>query len=282
MEALLASALFGAAIMVAIPTASPALEAVRRLLDRDTARIRDQIKDLPVQISPNQLRQLMVARIVVLGLAVVIAYFSLFLTGLLFFIAWVAPRLIADRARERHFEQLATQLPDAVAVLVRSVRTQGSLAEALGEVVRHTDGAAKYEFQRLYDECHRYGLELELTLQRARDRVPVEGFRMMTSALSVSLKNGGDLPLVLEQIARSTRELSALREKIVTESASMRGQMSIMIYVAPLFIFVSGLVSPGAWSLLFLTLRGNVILALVFSIQFFAWLRMRRIVRSII
>jgi Flp pilus assembly protein TadB len=291
LTALLASLLFAVAVAFAWPLAAGLMRDYAASTRAAAAPLVLELDGNPNGPSAREIEMLFGARTLLVPLLPVFGILASITTGLTicFFVAALAaiamhltPRIVVRMAKEKHIAEVDAQLPDVLAILVRSVRSQGSLSMGFAEVVSHSEGAIAHEFARMRDEYTKYGLPLELILERARDRVPTEGFRMMTSALSLSLRNGGDLPLVLDSIARATRELKQLRDKITTEASSVRGQMQVMIWMAPVFIFLSGLLSASAWHLLFATIPGNLLLVVIFLIQLFAWLRMRQIVRSIV
>jgi tight adherence protein B len=268
---------------ICLPLIFEGWRRIRLQAERNALAYHEILSGMPQRPSLPKLLRLAKYHQVALAASVPLALRVNFFAGVaIFAAAWLAPRLLAARMREAHLAAIDRDLPDAVAILVRSVRAQGSLAAAIDDVVAHTRGALSHEFRLMGDEYRLYGLSLETVLARARERVPVEGFRMMASALGISLRSGGDLPVVLEGIARSTRELSQLQNKIATESAQIRGQMKVMIPAAAGALLLSGLFTKGAYQFIFASFWGNVLLVVICLIQLLAWWWVRRILRQII
>jgi tight adherence protein B len=233
--------------------------------------------------SDSHISMLFSARLVALVFALPVALgFNFFLGIAILLLAFYIPKFLITRLRNQHLASVNEDLPDAVAILVRSVRSQGSLARAIDDVVLHSRGAIAYEFSIISKEHSTFGLPLATVLERARVRVPVEGFRMMTSALNVSLRNGGDLPIVLEGIASSTREISQLQKKIAVESSQILSQMKIMIPAAAGALILSGFFQKGAYEFIFSTFWGNVLLLVICVVQFIAWKWVKQIVRRLV
>lgn len=268
---------------LSLPFLSEGWRRVQLRAERNAQAYHAQLEGIPQRPPIQKILHLAHMRQAALVAAVPIALLVNFFAGVALWVgAWFAPALVTGRMREAHLAAIDHGLPDAVAILVRSVRAQGSLSIAIDDVVAHTSGAIAHEFSLMSEEYRKYGLPMETVLSRAQERVPVEAFRIMTAALSVSLRNGGDLPLVLEGIARSTRELSRLQKKIATESAQIRGQMKVMLPAAVGALLLSGVFTKGAYQFIFTSFWGNVLLVVICLLQIFAWLWVRRILRQII
>ena len=76
-------------------------------------------------------------------------------------------------------------------------------------------------------------MNLEGVLARAKDRVDVESFRMICSALIINSNRGGDVLHILERMSDSIRELQKLKKKLMTETAEVRAQEKIILFITP-------------------------------------------------
>jgi tight adherence protein B len=219
---------------------------------------------------------------------IVLALVVLLLTGrILFAITAVAlgywlPKVVFETLRNRQLEKIEEQLPDAVNVMVATVRAGGPLPLALKAVTAKTSDPIKREFEIIVNEHSRGGLTLEDALDRSRRRVKLESFNMICSALIINSAEGGDVLGVLEKMSASIRELTRLKKKILTETTEVRAQEKIIVIMTPLFLILICLFDPVIPDILFNTIPGNVILVIVLFAQILAIMWIRRIVRAAI
>jgi tight adherence protein B len=197
-------------------------------------------------------------------------------------VVWLSPVGIYMILRERILDQIEADLPSAVDTMVASVRAGRSLQQAIQDLASKTSGPLGFEFNLISIEQSRTGLSLEDALTRARDRVNLESFTLVTSALIISLSSGGDLLSILERIAESLRELFKLRKKLKTETAQIRMQEKVLIAMTPLFCGLVCSFDEEIPIILFDTIPGNLLLAIVTGIQFFSIFWIRRIIRATI
>jgi Flp pilus assembly protein TadB len=105
---------------------------------------------------------------------------------------------------------------------------------------------------------------------------------MTATAMITSLSGGGDILLVLERIADSTRELSRLRQKIRTETSAVRAQEKVILLMTPVFCLLVCLFDAEFPQILFHTIAGNLILVAVAGLQAVSVMWIRKIIRAAI
>lgn len=199
--------------------------------------------------------------------------------------AWAAYRLplqiFEHRARARR-DLLESELPDAVDTMVATIRSGASLTKAIGEVCEKMPrgGPVNQEFGKMLSECTVGGLSIEQSLARARRRVHSDTFKMISSALIISVEQGGDILHILERMAEASRSLMHLRQKIESEVSGIRSQQKIIMAMTPLFLLMVCSIHPGVWDALFHTIPGRAIIIGVVFLMYgcVAWIG--RIVRS--
>jgi tight adherence protein B len=193
---------------------------------------------------------------------------------------WWAPLLLYRHRRYQRMERLDEQLPDAVEMLVASARAGRSLQQAMQDVAQKSPGPVGQELGVIANEHFHGGLGLAEALVRARARIKLESFTMVSSALIISLTQGGDLLNILERITEALRELLRLKKKLQTETTEVRAQEKIILLMTPLFGGMICLFDPEIPEILFDTIPGNLLLAVVAAIQIVAVMWVRRIIRS--
>jgi tight adherence protein B len=196
--------------------------------------------------------------------------------------AYMLPGILMRRARNMRLERIDRQLPDAINVMVSSTRSGQSLSQAIDEVAAKVSGPIGQEFAVISNEIKQGGISVENALARAKGRIPIESFLMVSTALIINCSKGGDVLHILERLSDAIRELRRLKEKIYTETSEVRAQAKIILFMTPLFgLLVCGF-DPEIRPILFDSLVGNIILAVVGGLQIIAVVWIRRIIKATI
>ena len=259
------------------------LEWLDKRTDADAALYSAWVDQLFLGWTPRQAKQAAVAANALIAAAFVATYAlsgSLVFAGAAAFAAFFVPTFAYHVARAKRLERFEQQLPDAVQVMVASVRAGRSLAQAIDDVSTKLTGPAAQEFGVIAGEYRHGGVSIEEALRRTRDRLGLENFTMISSALIINSERGGDVMLMLERISASIREISRLRKKIVSEMADVRAQQRIVVVLTPLFGGLVCLADPSIPEILFHTILGNLLLVIVLTVQVVGILWIRRILRS--
>jgi tight adherence protein B len=143
------------------------------------------------------------------------------------------------RRRRRRFE---TQLPDAVDVMVRSLRAGHPLPVAIGMVSREMPDPIGSEFGLTADEMS-YGLDLDTATGNMTVRVGQEDLSLVTVAISIQSKTGGNLGEILSNLSGVLRARFKMRRRIKALSAEGR-YSALALSVLPFLVF--GLLSVAA------------------------------------
>ncbi|MBO0860920.1 MAG: type II secretion system F family protein [Chloracidobacterium sp.] len=196
--------------------------------------------------------------------------------------AYMLPGVLMSRARNKRLERMDRQLPDAINVMVSSARSGKSLSQAIDEVAAKVPGPIGQEFGVIATEIKKGGVSVENALARAKARIPTESFLMVSTALIINCSKGGDVLHILERLSDAIRELWRLREKIYTETSEVRTQAKIIMFMTPLFGVVVCGFDPEIRPILFDSLVGNIILAVVGGLQTIAVVWIRRIIKATI
>ncbi|TJW11873.1 MAG: type II secretion system F family protein [Mesorhizobium sp.] len=173
-----------------------------------------------------------VATFILAGLILALVFMFLLnfsaVTSLIFFllIAFVLPFLVLRRARTKRIQKFAKQLPDALDMIVRSLRAGHPTSVAIGLVAREMPDPLGTEFGIVSDEIT-FGLSLENAVRKLSQRVGFEGLHLLSVSLSIQAKTGGNLTEILSNLSAVLRERQKLRLKI--RALSAEGRMSAWI-----------------------------------------------------
>ena len=281
---LLASLLVFVSVFLFVRAGFPILrDLFERRAKKDIARFEAWSQELFLEWSPQQVRYAAYAANLSL---IFVALFVLVISGrVVFAIAAAAavffvPTFLYRRYRRRRLERLESQLPDALNIMVSSARSGRSLPQALASVGEKMSGPVGEEFNLMAREYREGGMNLEGVLERAKNRVNVESFRMICSALIINSHRGGDVLHILERMADSIRELQKLKKKLKTETAEVRMQEKIILVITPAFGLLICAFDADIPRLLFGTVPGNVLLMIVLLLQMLAVWWVRRIIKA--
>jgi tight adherence protein B len=149
--------------------------------------------------------------------------------------------------RNRRIARFADQLPDALDVIVRSVRVGHPFSTALGLVAKEMPDPIGTEFGMTCDEIA-FGLDVRRAVENLYRRVGQEDLLFVVVSVNVQLQTGGSLAEILLRLSRLIRHRSKVRAKI--KSLTAEGRMSaIFLTLMPFILFgVLYLVAPGYYA----------------------------------
>ena len=172
------------------------------------------------------------AKFLLLGLALA-SLLSIFLgfstlVSLIVFavVGFVLPLLVLRRARSKRMQKFAKQLPDALDMIVRSLRAGHPASVAIGLVAREMPDPLGTEFGIVSDEIT-FGLSMEQAVRKLSQRVGFEGLHLLSVSLSIQSKTGGNFTEILHNLSSVLRERQKLRMKI--RALSSEGRVSAWI-----------------------------------------------------
>ena len=154
------------------------------------------------------------------------------LTG--FAVGTIFPLLILVRARSGRMRLLEEQLPEAVDVMVRSLRAGHPIPVSIAMVGREMSDPVGSEFGMVGDEMT-YGLDLTTAMGNLRERTGQMDVALLAVAVSIQGKTGGNLAEMLSKLGRMIRERYRVRRKIRALSAEGRFS-SIALIIIPLVL----------------------------------------------
>lgn len=152
-------------------------------------------------------------------------------------IGFVLPLLVLRRARNKRILKFAKQLPDALDMIVRSLRAGHPASVAVGLVAREMPDPLGTEFGIVSDEIT-FGLSIEQAVRKLSQRVGFEGLHLLSVSLSIQSKTGGNLTGILANLSVVLRERQKLRMKI----RALSGEGRVSAWIISLFPVVMFLI----------------------------------------
>jgi tight adherence protein B len=146
----------------------------------------------------------------------------------------VLPLQIIRMIRTRRAAKFATQLPDALDVVVRSLRSGHPVPTAFSLVGKEMADPVGTEFGLTIDEMT-YGLDMPQALRNLGERVGLADLSLLVTAVTLQSTSGGNLSEVLSNLSKVLRERFQLRRKV--RSLSAEGRLSgYGLFVLPMLI----------------------------------------------
>ncbi|MBM4076214.1 MAG: type II secretion system F family protein [Planctomycetes bacterium] len=147
------------------------------------------------------------------------------------------PLLWLTLRRKHRFGRFGQQLPDALSLLARALRSGHSLNSGLHMVVEEMNEPINVEFQVAYEEQN-LGIPIEQALKNMLKRVPNLDLKFFVTAVSIQRQTGGDLAEIIDKICEVVRE----RFKILgmVQALTGEGRLSGAVLMAlPIAIFIA-------------------------------------------
>jgi len=180
---------------------------------------------------------------------------------------------------DRRRQLLRNQMPDALSMIVRSVRVGIPVTEAMRHVARQSLPPTAPEFERIASDLS-IGTRLDVSLKAMAKRVGLPEYQFFATALSLQAQTGGGLTETLENLADVIRKRVALRSKAYALASEARTS-AMVLAVLP---FVSGLglavLSPSYIAVLFTEDAGRNLLGIAVLSLSTGVLAMRMIIRT--
>jgi len=148
----------------------------------------------------------------------------------------VLPIVVLLAMRSRRLRKLEEQLPEAIDVMVRSLRAGHPLSVAISLVSREMPDPIGSEFGMVCDEMT-YGMDLATALTNLRARVEQSDLGLLVVAITIQSKTGGNLAELLGNLARMVRERARVRRKITALSAEGR-YSAIALSIVPIAVYL--------------------------------------------
>lgn len=183
-------------------------------------------------------------------------------------------RYLDSRRRARFNEQL----PEAIAVMTNALRAGFSISQAFDSVVEQGEKPMSEEFAILQQQL-KLGMGFEEALESMSRRVGSEDLTLVTTAILISRRTGGNVTEIFDRIAETIRGRMKVARKVRSLTAQGRLQ-GIVVSLMPFAL--AGLMTvlrPGLMIPFFASPAGALALLSTCVLIAAGWLMIRRIVR---
>lgn len=250
---------------------------LRRFNNKQAARY-DLVlnQELLLEFNPHTAVILHYALIVAVG-----SIFALLGGALIWFIPGAAaglfvPQIIINHLIEKRRAKLDEQLVDGITTLASGVRAGLTLVQSMELLAKNSVGPIKQEFENLLRE-YELGLPLEVCMTNTSNRIGLQNYRLLFTAIQAHRDRGGNVGESLDRIAEAVREIRRLEGKLQTLTAQGRNQANMIAAMPIILLLVLYMIMPDAMSVLFTEPSGRVVLLIAGSLIVIGFFWIRRI-----
>jgi tight adherence protein B len=154
------------------------------------------------------------------------------------------PYLVLRILRGRRHKKFAAQFPDAIDIIVRSLRAGHPVPTAIAMVAREQADPIGSEFGIVADEIT-YGADLETAMRNLYYRVGQDDLPLFVTAVAIQSSTGGNLGEILENLSGVIRQRFKMRRKIRALASEGRASALILSSLPIGMFLIINVVSPN-------------------------------------
>ncbi len=184
-------------------------------------------------------------------------------------LAYFIPLKYFNREIDKRNDLFINQFPEAIDMIVRSVKSGHPLNTALRMIADNMEPPVSTEFRQLVNEIA-YGRPLVEALRRLALRVDEQDVHFFVVVLAVQQETGGNLAEILKNLSNVIRGRKRLKQKIKAMTSEGKATLYVLGGLPVLVYGAITLSSPEYLQPLYQTTSGNVILGAALCLIGFA------------
>ena len=179
---------------------------------------------------------------------------------------------------QRRREKFNAQLPEALATMSNALRAGFSIAQAFDSVVEQGEKPMSEEFAILQQQL-RVGMSFESALESMSERVGSDDLTLVTTAILISRKTGGNVTEIFDKISETIRGRMRIERKVKSLTAQGRLQ-GVVVSLMPIFLGVVMTIIRPNLMIPFLTSATGILAILgMCALIAVGWLMIRKIIK---
>jgi tight adherence protein B len=163
--------------------------------------------------------------------------------GAALFCSTLLPLLVLKLKRSRRQKAFGAQFPDALDIIVRSLRAGHPVPIAITMVAREMQDPIGSEFGIVADEIT-YGADLETAMRNLYFRIGQDDLPLFVTAVAIQSSTGGNLGEILENLSGVIRQRFKMRRKIRALAAEGRASAMILSSLPILIFLIVQVITP--------------------------------------
>jgi tight adherence protein B len=159
------------------------------------------------------------------------------------FAGLILPLLVLRILRGRRQKQFGAQFPDAIDIIVRSLRAGHPVPIAITMVARELPDPVGTEFGLVADEIT-YGADLETAMRNLYFRIGQDDLPLFVTAVAIQSSTGGNLGEILQNLSAVIRQRFKMRRKIRALASEGRASALILSSLPIGIFFIIQFIAP--------------------------------------
>lgn len=225
------------------------------LTDTIDHRFNELIYQSGIEIAPEAAFLTMVLSGIVFGGAVLMWRDDLAVACVAFFFGMLLPYVYFVMRRNQRIKDIREQLPNSMEAMARAVRAGETLDQAVELTAAGTPEPLGVEWRRTARHLE-MGLSVPAAMKSMSKRAPLMELRILSTALNVQRKTGGNLSQTLERLSHVIRDRLSYQRQFQAATGSSR-MATILIAAAGPFVFTYMLIFQPDYMGQFFTLAGG-------------------------
>ena len=180
-----------------------------------------------------------------------------------------------DNRRRQKFNE---QLPEALATMSNALRAGFSITQAFDSVVEQDEKPMCEEFAILQQQL-RIGMTFEQALDSMSQRVGSDDLTLVTTAILISRKTGGNVTEIFDKISDTIRGRMRIERKVKSMTAQGRMQ-GLIVSLMPIVLGIAMICLKPKMMIPFLTgVTGVICIAVMTVLIVLGWMMIRKIIK---
>ncbi len=169
------------------------------------------------------------------------------------------PRWILSSMRKRRTARFIAELPNALDVVVRGIRSGLPLHDCIRMIASEAREPLRTEFRTVV-EAQTLGISLGDALTKLYERVPVQEANFVAIVIGIQQKSGGNLSEAIGNLSRVLRDRKKMRDKVQAMSMEAKSSGAIIAALPVVVGTITYLTSPNYISMLWTTQSGQIVM----------------------
>jgi tight adherence protein B len=179
--------------------------------------------------------------------------------------------------RRRRLKHFAAQLPEAMEMLSRALRSGQSMGFGFNMVANEMGLPIGKEFNRVFEEQN-LGIPMEQSLREMTERIPNLDLKFFVTAVILQRQTGGDLAEILDKIGELIRDRFRIWGQVQALTGEGRLSGVVLLGLPFLLFFTVWYLNPKYLMVLFTDPMGTKMLGIAILMQVLGALVIRKIV----
>jgi len=189
---------------------------------------------------------------------------------------FVLPPLILGMLARRRAAAIEGQLVELCELMASMLRGGYGYVQALSATAAEVGNPLSGELERLVDNV-RMGADVDEELNALNDRLDSTDFEMMSTAISIQRRSGGNLAEILEGVAETIRYRQSFKQEVAALTSQARYSALIVAGVPVLLVLALTVMDPIRYGLLFTDPLGRLILGAAIGMDLFGYLVIKQV-----